>query len=198
VENFSDEKIKPTENLISSVTQENEKKKSKIDLSSLGKKFICNSRCKICASEYSTEIYSLLKSGIQQIKIIDIMKEKHSFSISSASLSRHVGNLTDRQVEISSQLINHEMIGEAAAKSIHTQKTIELLELAFNDIIARVRSGCLKCDISDLERLLKMKYQILTGNDEIDKDILAIFQRATDKYGVNLQQGVMFGRPAAN
>lgn len=166
-----------------------------LEVSSLATKHICNSRCRICASEYASEIYELFKSGVQQFKIMEILKERHNFIISKSSLSRHLTNLRDRQIELSSQLINHEMISEAAAKSVHTQNTIKLLNLAFTDIMERMAAKSLRPDIADLERLLKMKYQILTGNDEIDKDILAIFQKATDKYGVSLQQGVMFGRP---
>ena len=47
-------------------------------------------------------------------------------------------------------------------------------------------------EVSDLEKLMKLRYQVLTGKDDVNKDIMAIFQKATDKYGVSLNQGVLF------
>jgi hypothetical protein len=153
---------------------------------------ICKNGCSICKSEHAPEIHAMRKAGLQFNAIINSINERYGVLFSISSMSRHFSNLLDRQMELSAQIINADLISEATAKSIHTQHTIELLDIAFNSLITRAKMNNLVFDISDLEKLLKMRYQILTGNDDLDKDIMAIFQKATDKYGVNLQQGILF------
>lgn len=193
----SNDKIE-TENISENCgTQETESNDHKIvTLDDLNIKRICKSnRCLICQSPHVLEIHELKRSGLQQIKILEIINQKYGVEYSAASLSRHFSNLYDRQMEMSAQIINADLISEATAKSYHTQKVISLLQMAFAQLEKRAQNGSLVFDLSDLEKLMKMKYQTLTGNDEVDKDILAIFQKATDKYGVSFQQATLFNQP---
>lgn len=159
---------------------------------------VCDERCAICHSPFILEIHELKNRGVRQIDIIDEMKAKHNFAISPASLSRHFSNYFARQLEITSKVINQSLINEATAQSVHLQKTIALIDLAFESLEKRMRLYSFVPDVSDLEKLMKLRYQVLTGNDEIDKDIMAVFQKATDKYGVSLNQGVLFSVPRAD
>jgi hypothetical protein len=193
VENFN-ENLKPTENDETSATVEIEDSAKLIKLDDLNIKRICKGRCAVCVSEYVSEIHAMRKGGVQFQSIINAMQEKHGVVFSMSSLSRHFSNLLDRQLEVSAQIINSDLISEATAKSVHTQKTVELLDIAFSTLIARAKANSLIFDIADLERLMKMRYQILTGNDDLDKDIMGIFQKATDKYGINLEQGFLFAK----
>lgn len=187
--NTTDEKIKMEENFEIPATSKN----PIVHLENLEIKKICGVRCNVCSSEHMLEIHDMRKAGATLESIINTMQEKYGVLFSTSSLSRHFANLLERQLELSAQIINADLVSEATAKSVHTQRTVELLDIAFNTLLARARSNSLVFDIADLERLLKMRYQILTGNDDLDKDILAIFQKATDKYGVNLEQGILFG-----
>jgi len=181
---------------IDKMEENNEQEKKILTLDDLNIKKICKShRCSICNSDYVFEIHELKKSGLQQNKIIEIMKQKYNVTFSPSAMSRHFSNLYDRQMEMSAQIINADLISEATAKSYHTQKVIALLQCAFTQLEQRAKNNSLIFDISDLEKLMKMKYQTLTGNDELDKDILAIFQKATNKYGISFQQATLFNKP---
>ncbi|MDO8667644.1 MAG: hypothetical protein Q7K35_00920 [bacterium] len=183
------EKTKPDEKTENPASPELEKNN---ELEKLKIERVCRKPCEICKSPYMIKIHELRNNGLKQHQIIDAMKEKHNILFSKSTMSRHFANYFDRQMEITAKIINHDLISEATAQSVHLQRTIELIDLAFKQIKLRATSNNYVFDVSDLEKLMKLRYQVLTGNDDVDKDILAIFQKATDKYGVNLQQGVLF------
>lgn len=169
-----------------------QKNPSSIKIEDLSIKKICKGKCSICASPHILEIQELRKSGIQLIPISDAILNKHGLRYSMSALSRHFTNYFERQMEVSSKIINNDLISEATAKSVHTQNTIRLIDLAFDKITAMAQSGNYKFDINDLEKLINLRYKTLVGNENLDKDIVAIFQKATDKYGLSMQQGVLF------
>ena len=183
------EKIKPSENSQNPASPEMEKNN---ELEKLKIERVCRKPCEICKSPYMKEIHDLRNNGLKQHEIIAAMKEKRNVLFSKSTMSRHFANYSNRQMEISAKIINQDLISEATAQSVHLQKTIELIDLAFEKIKVRAMSNNYTFDVSDLEKLMKLRYQVLTGRDDVDKDILAIFQKATDKYGVNLNQGVLF------
>lgn len=160
---------------------------------SITSEIICDARCRICHSEHLEAIHNLKKAGHTFLQIADIMRTEHKFEISKSSLSRHFQNYQHRQAVISAKMINGELIEDATKQAAHTRAVVELIDIALQKIRARMNAGTINLDVSDLERLIKLRYQVLTGKDEADKDIMAIFQKATDKYGVSLNQGVLFG-----
>ena len=155
---------------------------------------ICDSRCRICSSDFMKEIHDLRKAGKNYEQIKDIMKTK-DFEISSPSLSRHFQNYQKQKDIISAQIINDDLIDEATQQSAHTKQLVSLINKAFKIIEARLETGGMQFDISDLDKLLKLRYQVLSGQDADESDVLAIFQKASDKFGLNINQGVLF-KPA--
>lgn len=156
-------------------------------------KVVCDKRCRICNSIYLQEIHSLKNSGKKLQEIMDVMQKKRGFSVSRSSLCRHFQNYAKHKRNISAQIIKDDLIDEATKQAVHTKKIVELIDMAFNEIKLRLDSGALRLDISDLEKLMKLRYQVLSGQDTDEKDLFAIFQKASNKYGLNLQQGVLFG-----
>ena len=153
---------------------------------------VCDKRCRICNSDYLKTIHDLKKAGNIFDDIVKIMSEKYNFNISKSSLSRHFQNYERHKKIISARIINDDLIDEATKQSVHTKKLVELIDKAFEHLKLRIEANTLNFDVSDLEKLMKLRYQILSGQDTNENDILAIFQKATDKYGLNLQQGVLF------
>ena len=153
---------------------------------------ICNSRCKICSSPYLKEIHDLKKAVNHLNEIVKIIHDKFNVDISTASLSRHFKNYQNHKNLLSAKIINNDLIEEATSQAIHTKKLVRLIDRAFKMIEEKIKSGMLFLDVSDLEKLMKLRYQVLSGQDTDENDILAIFQKASNKYGLNLQQGVLF------
>lgn len=151
-----------------------------------------SSRCTICQSSHIKEIHDLKKAGHTHIDIAKLIKEKFGEILSPSSLCRHFQSYQKQKAELSARIIKDDLIEEATKQSVHTQNIVKLIDNAFKDIQSRWDSGNLRLDISDLEKLIKLRYQVLAGQDTNESDILAIFQKASNKYGLNLQQGVLF------
>lgn len=150
----------------------------------------CDARCKICSSSHLQEIHNLKKAGHTFDDIVRIAFDKLKFSISKAGLSRHFTNYQKQVNLTSAKIINNDIIEDATKQAIHTKKLVALIDKAFETLEQRSLF-----DIADLEKLMKLRYQVMSGQEADENDILAIFQKATDKYGVNLQQGVLFKSP---
>lgn len=155
---------------------------------------ICDGRCKICNSnlEHLKTIHDLKRTGHTFDRIVEIVREKYNLEISTASLSRHFQNYQRKKDIISARIINDDLVEGATKQATHTKQLVSLIDQAFEMIKNRIKAGTLSFDVADLERLMKLRYQVLSGQDTNETDILAIFQKASNQYGLNLQQGVLF------
>ncbi|MCK5018165.1 MAG: hypothetical protein KAS32_14005 [Candidatus Peribacteraceae bacterium] len=155
---------------------------------------ICQKNCRVCSSGFIQEIHNMIKVGRQYREICDVLKEKHDFDISHSSISRHIKNYRKHVQLISSQMVNSEIVEEATKQAEHTKKIVSLIDKVLVDLQEKIDAGLLSVDISDLDKLMKMRYQILSGDQGDEDEIMAIFQKSMDKYGVNQNQGVLFKR----
>jgi len=153
---------------------------------------ICDRRCKICGSEHIQEIHLLKKNGRQLGEIVAMLLEKYNFVVSDASLSRHFTKYRERQQLVSAQIMNSEIVEDATKQSAHAKEIVKIIDLAIGQIKKKAELGQYTFDVSDLDKLMKLKYQVLAGENVNETDIMAIFQKATDKYGFNVNQGVLF------
>jgi len=155
-------------------------------------KKICDNRCNICNSGILKEIHDWKKDGKTFDRIVELAENNFGVKISPASLSRHFKSYSAFKLEMSTQIIKNDVIEEVTAQAVHIKRTVELLDMAYNDLIKKFKAGIYKIDVADLEKLAKIRYTILPGDVNDDKDLAAIFQLASDKHGLNLQQGVLF------
>jgi len=154
---------------------------------------ICDARCSICNSGYLPEIHKLRKNGKTFDEIVIACSEQFGYSVSPASLCRHFKNYADYKRNVATKIIKNETLEEITSQSVHLQKTVQLLDLAYDKILNAMNTNSYKIDISDLEKLAKIRYQILQGDNLDNKDVLAVFQKATDKYGLQMnEQAVLF------
>ncbi len=182
---MSDEKNKTRTNHETSANDESAKEL-------LNFKKICSSRCTICNSGFLKEIHEMRKNGKEFNVIIDELKRVQKFSVSMSSLSRHFKTYRTFKNELAMEIIKHDTLEEITTQSVHIRKTVELLDIVYEKILFRLKADNYVVDISDLEKLAKMRYQILNGENPDDNGLVALFQKASDKYGLNLEQGVLF------
>lgn len=153
---------------------------------------ICRKDCRVCNSGYMEEIHLLRKTGKNYDEILKIIKDKYNFSISEASLSRHFQNYKKHIQLKSAEIINADIIEEATKQAVHQKALIELIDIVLKRIRERLELNILDVDIADLERLVKLRYQVLSGAGEDENEILLIAQKAFSKYGVNDNQQILF------
>lgn len=152
----------------------------------------CHPLCKVCNSSHLKAIHNLKRAGHPLHKIVEIARDKLHFEVSTAGLSRHFSKYQKRKNLISAQLINDNLIEEATCQAVHTKKLVGLIDKSFKMIEEKIKEGLLYLTVSDLEKLMKLRYQVMNGEDTDENDIRAIFQKASNQYGLNLQQGVLF------
>ncbi len=157
---------------------------------------LCDVRCKICNSDYIKQVHDLKKAGHTLEKVAEIVGKDFKLDISRSSLSRHFAKWQERKDIVSAKIMNDDLVAEATNQAVHTKQIVSLIDKVYKLVKARIDSGTIRVDISDLEKLLKLRYQVLAGHQTDENDIAAIFQKATDKYGLNLQQGILFKSPA--
>ena len=153
---------------------------------------ICDHRCSICASGILKEIHGWKNDRKSYDEICSLAFEGYNVKISPAGLSRHYKSFNKWKVKLATEIIQNDTIGEITAQSVHIRKTVELLDIVYEKIKKRLISNTYNVDISDLEKLAKMRYQILNGENPDEKNLMAIFQKASNDYGLNVEQGVLF------
>lgn len=152
----------------------------------------CDVRCTICNSKYLKEIHDLRNAGHNFDDIVKTVHENLHSEISKSALSRHFKNYQTQQNLLTAKIMNGELIEQATKQAVHSKKLVGLIDSAFLMISEKIKAGTLFLDVSDLDKLIKLRYQIMNGEGGDESDVMAIFQRASNKYGLNLEQGVLF------
>jgi len=139
---------------------------------------ICQKNCKVCSSDFTQEIHLMRKNGRKLSEIVAWLKSKYNFEISEASLSRHFTNYKQHLQLVSAKIMQGEIIETATKQAEHTEQVVSLIDTAIKQLKKRAEVGNLTFDVSDLEKLMKLRYQVLTGENKDETDILKIFQEA--------------------
>jgi len=152
---------------------------------------ICQKNCRVCKSDHIKEIHNLRNSRLGFREIVDIIKKKYDYDLSASGLCRHFQNYDKRRQIISAEIMDKGLVEESTEQARHTKKIIGLIDTA----LEHIEKHNVRFDVSDLEKLFKIRHQILKGDDSGEKNLLVIFNNAMSKYGVNTDQGVLFNRP---
>lgn len=156
---------------------------------------IIHSQCSVCNSGKMKEIHAL-QSGRTLRELSEEIKKQFNLEISKDALSRHFIHYGKKvQTEATKELfLNFNTAVENVAQ--HQKKVLFLGKIAFDHIVERIENGTLILGIDDLEKLYKLYYDKLRDPDNAgDENILAVFQRASEKYGCGLEQGMLFKFP---
>ena len=154
-------------------------------------KKICDYRCSICNSGILHKIHEWRKGGLDYDRIVKRARDER-VKITPASLSRHFKSYSAYKLDISTKIIKNDVLEEVTSQATHIKKNVILIDKAYEMIFDQIEKGLLKLSVSDLERLSKIRYQIMAGETSDDKDVMAIFQKAQNKYGLDMQQVMVF------
>jgi hypothetical protein len=176
------QKTKEKKNLKNSATMEIEKPKT-----------ICQKNCKVCNSPHLDLIHELRNNGKEFRQIIKQLELDYQEFLSASSLCRHFKNYRAGINLMSAQIIDNDMVDKATMQSVHLTKVVTLIDLALKSIENRMTTNSYMADIGELEKLMNMRYKLLTGEGDGD-DLVALFQRASEDHG--LQQAMIFRKPS--
>lgn len=149
---------------------------------------LCRSDCKICNFEHAQDIHDMLSAGEKYLDICDYLKREYDFSISPASITRHMQNYNrNRNATINRKFLKKmSEINDDLAKN--KAQAAYLGSLVFQQILERIEVGSITFDISDWEKIMKLQHGILNGDAGAGDDLMVIFAKASKKMGVPLHQ----------
>jgi len=152
---------------------------------------LCDVRCKICNSNHLQAFHDIKSTGKTNVEARDAINEKFGVRFSTASMSRHLKNYNKKKEVATAEIINAAVIEDATKQAEHTRLIVALID----KVLTHLETQGKTFDVADLDKLMKLRYQVLSGEDANDNDIMGIFQRASNKYGLNLEQGILLKSP---
>lgn len=157
----------------------------------------CRADCKVCNSDHMEQIHNFIKIGKTYRDICDYLQEKNQFTISPASITRHMQNYRESLRIRAQQRELAKFDEEADELARHQKQSTILADAMFERLQQRLNDGSLIITVGDWEKVVKLRHGVLNGDSGAMDDLMGIFQQATDKYGVNLNQGVLFKKKIA-
>lgn len=156
---------------------------------------LINTNCKVCNSGKLNEIHAL-RPHMTLRELSDRLKKDFDLDLDKDCLSRHFIHYA-KSLKIASVKKRLELFEQETENvASHQKKTLFLMQISFDHIIDRLEAGTLQLGIDDFEKLVKLYYSVLRDPDSAgDENILAIFQRASEKFGCGLEQGVLLKLP---
>lgn len=179
---------------------ESEKKKENCEIEKIElPNKICQASCRVCRCDFIEEIHLMRKNGSDYKSIIEEVKKLSDgkYILTPSSLCNHFQKYNELKSIASAKIIKHDLIDEATKRAAHSSAIIILIDEYLKLLKERISTGILKVNIGDMEKLFNIKYKLLEGGGDEDKDLLAVFQKSVDKYGLETSQGVLFGRPSS-
>lgn len=147
----------------------------------------CRKDCTICNHPLVEEINKLKETQkITYIKLVEHINNKSEIKITSGSLCRHFSKmkkLVTAEVE-KQRLHNYEGLQEKATTTLTYQFwTDKMLTRVFKRIWKDFDN--MQFDISDLERLAKLRVMLKAGDVGAGQSIVDIFDKAAKKYNID-------------
>lgn len=156
-------------------------------------KKICQKSCRVCSSNYIEEIHEMRNVGADFQTIIDHLQKKYGYLLSTSTLSTHFKNYRSIVATTSAKILKEGILEESTEIAKHTKAVISMIDKALELMQEKMDAGLYKPDIADLEKLFNIRHKILAGDLGSEKDLMVLFQKAQNEYGVDMTQGVALG-----
>lgn len=152
---------------------------------------LVNTNCSVCNSGLLNEIHALRPTHTL-IELAEKIKNDYSVELSKDALSRHFQHYSKKLQTASARALWEKFNSDVESVANHQKKVLFLCNISFEHIMERLDSGTLQLGFEEFEKMVKLYYSVLRDPDSVgDENIVAIFQRASEKFGCGLEQGVL-------
>lgn len=148
---------------------------------------ICQASCHICNSNCLKEIHLLKENGAEFLEIVKICKEKYNFKTSNASLCRHFQNYNKIKATVTAEIMNKGLVDDAMKRAVHSSAVIDLIDQYLILLKNRLENGLI-ANVADFEKLMNIRYKLLSGDDSDEKNLTVVFENAINRYKVEVAQ----------
>ena len=159
---------------------------------------IIKSNCSVCNSGCLEEIHELRRT-LGLVELAEVINKKYNTDLNKDSLSRHFQHY-NLSVRANSTLKLYEDFNRETENLIeHQNRALFLINVSFRHICERLEAGTLELGFEEFEKMINLYYKTLKdpGNNA-DEGLMAIFQKASAKYGCSLEQGVLIKMPKSD
>ncbi|NCF75450.1 MAG: hypothetical protein GWO87_03115 [Xanthomonadaceae bacterium] len=148
--------------------------------------------CLVCQSGHVNEIHQL-KPHHTLKEISEIIEKKYGIHISISVLSYHFSRYYKDLNDASARELYARFNNEVDAIADHRKKILFLASVGFENLMDQIDSGRLFFGIKEFTELVKIYHTVLQNpNAGSDQNLVAVFQKLSNEYGVDLSQGVLF------
>lgn len=152
----------------------------------------CKPGCKVCSSGYMEYINELRKSGKGYVEISEVLKKEKNINLSKDIIWRHFRNYNKKLQLVTTEKMLAQFDEKSETVAKHQKETLFLINKTFDNIVQHLEAGTLVLGVGEYEKLVNLYYKTLRDPDRQDDDqYLAIFQKASRDFGVNLEQGIL-------
>ena len=150
--------------------------------------------CKVCASGIVDKIHEL-RPGRTLEELSALLLKDFQIELSKSNLSYHFCRYSQALQLKSARKLYARFEEESDTLADHKHKTLFLCDVTFDHILSRLESGTLNMGIDEFEKLVKLFHSLKSPEEAIDETAFAIFERASEKYGCTIRQGVLIRNP---
>ena len=148
--------------------------------------------CMVCQSGHVDEIHRL-RPYYTLDELSEVIFKKYKIHLNKSVLSYHFNRYYRTLSDVSTRKLYEQFNADVDAIADHRKKILFLASVGFENLLKQIDEGRLFFGIKEFTELIKVYHNVLadpsSGNNA---NLLAIFQKATDKFGVNLNQGILF------
>jgi len=153
-----------------------------------------DAKCSVCNSGLLDKIHAW-RVSMPLRELSEKIKNELNLDFSKDVLARHFQHYIKALNAESTKRLLAKFDREAENVSEHQKKVLFLCKISFDHIVERLDAGTLHLGIDEFEKMMKLYYGTLRDPDSAgDENVIAIFQRASEKYGCGLEQGVLIKR----
>jgi len=159
---------------------------------------ILKSNCSVCNCGHLDEIHNLRKThGL--VELAEVINKKYNLDLNKDSLSRHFQHY-NISIRTNTTLKLYEDFNRETENLIeHQNRALFLINISFKHILERLENNTLELGFDEFEKMLNLYYKLLKDpGNSADDGLMAIFQKASQKYGCSLEQGVLIKLPKQN
>ncbi len=158
----------------------------------------CRKDCRVCNSDLVVEIHKMIDLRKPYIEICTYLFSEKGYKISPASISRHYQNYKEHRKVLTAEKMKVQLDQETDVLTRHRTQSTILADLLFQQIESKIKCGTLDVSIGDYEKIVKLYHQVLNGDGSAMDEMVAVFRKASDRYGFSLEQGVLFENQEKN
>lgn len=152
---------------------------------------IFNKNCSVCNSGVVKQIHEWRPTHTLDQLVARCQKD-FGISLSRDALSRHFKHYLTNLEKESAVALWEKFQMDVESVASHQKKVLFISNIAFQHIMERLESGSLVLGVDDFKQMVELYYKVLRNPDSAgDQNIIQIFQRASEKYGCSLEQGVL-------